>query len=198
MGERAARAQRSPDLIPLEEERVVIARLQNGDRAAAATLYGWYGEPLYRQVILPRLPNPDLANDCLAETFVTALTKIAQYRFQNLSVFFWLRRIAINKVIDQYRRSGRTTELLDNVGEEDNPLVEPADKPDRSTDVDETRVMVEKSLSMLNPRYAEVLRLRLIDDRPREECAQILDVKVGTLDVLLHRATKAFRKVYPP
>lgn len=198
MSERAARAHKSPDLIPLEEERVVIAALQNGDRTAAATLYGWYGEPLYRQVILPRLPNPDLANDCLAETFVTALTKIAQYRFQNLSVFFWLRRIAINKVVDQYRRSGRTTELLDNIGEEDNPLVAPADKPDRSIDIDETRGMVEKSLSLLNPRYAEVLRLRLIEDRPREECAQILDVKVGTLDVLLHRATKAFRKVYPP
>jgi RNA polymerase sigma factor (sigma-70 family) len=198
MNERAARASRSPDLVPLEEERAVVARLQNGDRSAASALYGWYGEPLYRQVILPRLPNPDLANDCLAETFVTALTKIDQYRFQNVSVFFWLRRIAINKVLDTYRRQGRTTELLDNVGEEDNELVEPAVKPDRNVDADDTKKLVEKSLSLLNPRYAEVLRMRLLDETPREQCAQVLGITVGNLDVLVHRAAKAFRKVYPP
>lgn len=186
------------DLVPLEEERAVIARLQAGDRSAAAVLYGWYGDALYRQVILPRLPSPDLANDCLAETFVTALTRIDTYRFRNVSIYFWLRRIAINKVIDTYRRQGRHTELPDVVNEDDNELVEPAEKPDRQLDVDDTKQMVETSLSRLNPRYAEVLRLRLIEERTREECAELLGVKVGTLDVLLHRASKAFRKVYPP
>lgn len=176
----------------------MIERLQRGDRSAAAELYGWYGDPLYRAVILPRLPSPDLASDCLAETFVTALTKIGGYRFQNLSVFFWLRRIAINKVIDTYRRMGRTTGLAEQVGEDENPLIEPTERPDRSTDASETQKMVETSLSRLNPRYAEVLRLRLIDDRTREECAQILGVTVGNFDVLLHRASKAFRQVYPP
>ena len=176
----------------------MVARLQNGDRSAASALYGWYSEPLYRQVILPRLPNPDLANDCLAETFVTALTKMGQYKFQNVSVFFWLRRIAINKVIDTYRKLGRTTELLDNVGEEENELVEPATKPDRGMDADDTKKMVEKSLSLVNPRYAEILRMRLIDEIPREDCAATLGITVGNLDVLVHRAAKAFRKVYPP
>lgn len=198
MNESAPEVAKKSDLVPLEEERAVVLRLQNGDRSAAAVLYGWYGDALYRQVILPRLPNADLGSDCLAETFVTALTKIGAYRFQNVSIFFWLRRIAINKVVDVYRRQGRTTELQDNVGEEDNSLVEPTEKPDRQLEVEDTKRMVETSLSQLNPRYAEVLRMRLIDERTREECADVLGVKVGTLDVLLHRATKAFRKVYPP
>lgn len=176
----------------------MILRLQQGDRSAAATLYGWYGEPLYRQVILPRLPSPDLANDCLAETFVQALTKIAQFKIQNMSIFFWLRRIAINKVIDVYRRQGRQVELPEVVSEEENELTEPAEKPDRNLDVVETKQMVDTSLSRLNPRYAEVLRMRLIEERSREECAALLDITVGNLDVLLHRATKAFRQVYPP
>jgi RNA polymerase sigma factor (sigma-70 family) len=188
----------SNDLVPLEEERAVILRLQQGDRSAAAVLYGWYGDAVYRQVVLPRLPNPDLANDCLAETFVTALTKIGSYRFQNVSIFFWLRRIAINKVVDVYRRQGRNAELPETVSEEESDLTEPAPKPDRNLEVEDTRKMVETSLSRLNPRYAEVLKLRLIEERPREECAEVLGIKVGTLDVLLHRATKAFRKVYPP
>jgi RNA polymerase sigma factor (sigma-70 family) len=187
------------DLVPLEEERVVVERLQSGDRSAAAALYGWYGDPLYRQVILPRLPNPELANDILAETFCTALTRIETYRFQNVSIFFWLRRIAINKVMDTYRRQGRQTELPEQLSEDDvADYGETPNRPDDGLEGEDTRQMVETSLSRLNERYAQVLRLRLLDDRSREECAEILGVKVGTLDVLLHRATKAFRKVYPP
>ena len=176
----------------------MILRLQQGDRQAAATLYGWYGEPLYRQVILPRLPNVEQANDCLAETFCTVLSKIATYKFQNLSIFFWLRRIAINKVMDLYRRQGRTAELPENVAEDEGAMIEAPPRPDRGMEVDEAKRDVEISLSRLNPRYSEVLRLRLIDERSREEAAEVLGVTVGNLDVLLHRAAKAFRKVYPP
>ena len=40
--------------------------------------------------------------------------------------------------------------------------------------------------------------MRLIDETPREQCAESLGITVGNLDVLVHRAAKAFRKVYPP
>lgn len=42
------------------------------------------------------------------------------------------------------------------------------------------------------------LRMRLIEDRDREECAAEMGVTVGNFDVILHRASKAFRKKYPP
>ena len=48
-------------------------------------------------------------------------------------------------------------------------------------------------LKTMNPRYAAVLRMRLLEDRDRHACAEALDVKLGTLDVLLFRACKAFR-----
>ena len=34
-----------------------------------------------------------------------------------------------------------------------------------------------------------------LEDRSREECAKTLEVKLGTLDVLLYRACKSFKKV---
>ena len=187
----------SSDLVPLEEERVVIQRLQSGDRAAFATLYGWYGAPIYRQAILPRLPIPELAEDCLRDTFRTALEKIGTFRLENRSIFFWLRRIAINKAIDVHRRRKRDLELVEQVQHESVTAVQPT-RPDRALEVEDTRRLVELSLSNLNPRYAQALRLRLIEDRPREECAEALGVTVGNFDVILHRASKAFRKVYPP
>ena len=101
--------------------------------------------------------------------------------------------------MDTYRRQGRQTELPAQLSEEDAiETGESPNRPDDGLDVQDTQAMIETSLSRLNERYAQVLRLRLLDGRSREECADILGVKVGTFDVLLHRAAKAFRKVYPP
>ena len=186
------------DLVALEEERAVILRLQSGDRTAFATLYGWYGDLLYRQAILPRLPIPELAEDCLRETFRTALERIDTFRLENRSIFFWLRRIAVNKAIDIHRRHRRDERLAEAVGAEPEPPMAVPDRPDRNLEVDELRRMVETSLSNLNARYARALRLRLLEERTREECAEDLGVSVGNFDVILHRAAKAFRKVFPP
>lgn len=177
----------------------MIERLQAGDRAAFATLYGWYGDLIFRQAILPRLPIRELAEDCLRDTFRTALEKITTFRIENRSIFFWLRRIAVNKAIDVHRRHKRDHSLAEAVKQDNTTSMGSApQRPDRGLEIDDTRRMVEASLANMNARYARALQLRLIEDRPREECAEILGVTVGNFDVILHRAAKAFRKVYPP
>ena len=186
------------DFVPLNEERKVIQRLKNGDREAFAELYGWYGDLLYRQTILPRLPIIELAEDCLRDTFRTALEKIHSFDLNDRSIFFWLRRIAVNKAIDTHRRHKRDRNIQEKAKQdvEQQPLAAPA--PDRGLEVEDLRNMVSKSLSFLNERYAQALHLRFIEDLDREACAAAMDVSVGNFDVILHRAAKAFRKVYPP
>jgi RNA polymerase sigma factor (sigma-70 family) len=199
VSEEARQTSPAGDLVPLEEERAVIQRLQAGDRTAFATLYGWYGELLYRQAILPKLPVRELAEDCLRDTFRTALEKIATFQQQDRSIFFWLRRIAVNKAIDVYRRHKRDQALADKVKQDPHhPHGAAAPRPDRGLEIDDTRRQVQESLANMNARYARALTLRLIEDRPREECAEIMGVTVGNFDVILHRAAKAFRQVYPP
>ncbi len=191
----------SADTVPLSEEQEVIERLKVGDRAAAATLYRWYGDRIYRQVILPRLPVRELAEDVLRDTFRLVLERIEQFQPQQRSIFFWIRRIAINRSIDVYRayqRTRRMEERLVAADAVDRTMSQPPPRPDRKPEVEETNDMVRRSLDRLNPRYAEALRLRLLEDRDREECAEIMNVSLGNFDVILHRAAKAFRKVYPP
>ena len=77
-------------------------------------------------------------------------------------------------------------------------MSEPPPAPDRAPEVEETRDAVNAALDQLNPRYASALRMRLLEDRDRDECADALGVSVGNFDVILHRAAKAFRKVFPP
>lgn len=187
------------DLVPLEQERVVIERLQAGDRAAFATLYGWYGDRIYRQAILPRLPDRTLAEDALREAFRTVLEKIGTYTPQNRSIFFWIRRIAINKAIDIHRRHKRDRALAEAVQQEPaDALHQRPERPDRGLELADLRRDIETSLTRINDRYATALRLRLLEERSREECAELLGIKIATFDVLLHRASKAFRKEYPP
>ena len=191
----------APETITLDQERDVVARLHQGDRAAAAELYQWYGEKLYRMVILPRLPNPELAEDVLKDTFRLAMERIHQFRLEDRSIWFWLRRIASNRAIDVHRARQRARKFQEKYADAETAertMGRPPPRPDRAPEIAETKEMVELSLGRMNTRYATALRLRLIEDRDRPECASILGVSVSTFDVILHRACKAFRKVYPP
>jgi len=53
---------------------------------------------------------------------------------------------------------------------------------------------VRELLLRINPRYADAIRMRVLEERPREEAALALGVSVATFDVVLHRAMAALRK----
>lgn len=146
-------------------------------------------------MILPRVPVRELAEDVLRDTFRLVLERIHQYTpEENKSIYFWIRRIAINRGMDVYRswkRARRLEEAM--VVETPSFSVDPVDP---ELDREDTRARIEAALSQVNPRYAEALRMRLLDDQPREDCAQRMGVTVGNFDVILHRACAAFRKVY--
>lgn len=188
----------------LEEERVVIERIQNGDREAAAILYQWFGVILFQQVILVRLPTVEKAEDVLRDCFRILFEKIGQFTPSNRSIFFWLRRIAINLIIDTYRKEKKTRHIAERILAEDAMEVvgsyEPT--PDVALELEQEkqriRNMIETSFERINPRYALALRTRLLEEKSREECAEILGVKINAFDVLFHRACKAFRQNYPP
>ncbi len=125
------------------------------------------------------------------------MERIDQYQPQGASIFFWMRRIAINRAIDVHRAHQRRRRLADAVKQEpDRTVGQRPLAPDRAPEIAETRDAVQQALATLNPRYARALRMRLLEERDRDECAAALDVTVGNFDVIFHRACKAFRKVY--
>lgn len=170
--------------------------MKRGDRAAAGTLYEWYGDCLFREVILPRMPAREQAEDILRDTFRLVLERISMYQpEEDKSIYFWIRRIAINRTLDVHRANQRGRRLQDAV-EAEASLADAAPPPDATFDGEDTRGRIEAALTQINARYAEALRMRLLDERPREECAMRMGVTVGNFDVILHRACAAFRKVW--
>jgi len=183
----------------------MVLALQQGNRQAASWLYETFSDVLFRKVILSRLPYLEQAEDVLCETFRIAFEKIATYTVIDRSIFFWLRRIAINLVVDTYRKQVRKKELAERILARDAVDMVMASQSttadavlSRTEEEEDTKTMVHKSLERLNPRYAKALRMRLLEDKTREECAEEFGISVGNFDVLFHRASKAFRDNYPP
>jgi RNA polymerase sigma-70 factor (ECF subfamily) len=182
----------------LAEEERLVARAQAGDREALRPIFERYGPVLYSAVILPRLGNAAEAEDVLKETMVTAVAQIDRFTWQGRSIYHWLRRVAVNKIIDVHRAHRRGDRLVDALTQElDVHLPEPASAEEALIATEEraiNRRRIAETLADLNPRYAEAIRLRLVEELPRTTCAERLGVTLGTFDVLFFRALAAFRK----
>jgi RNA polymerase sigma factor (sigma-70 family) len=182
----------------LKQERRLIKRARRGDREAFAALYRAYARPLYARVLMPNLGDPGAAEDALADTFSTALERLAQYEIKDVSIWNWLARIAKNKAIDMHRGRARTARTLCSFKNLFEPLTQGVKEPEHLVEardeLEQTHRQVQAILEKLNPRYQEAIRLRFLEDKSRPECAELLDVKIGTLDVLVLRALRAFRR----
>jgi RNA polymerase sigma-70 factor (ECF subfamily) len=180
----------------LEEERRLLGELRRGDRTAFARLYRAFAQPLYVRVLLPKLGDRQAAEDVLAESFRIMLEKLDQYEDRGGSIWSWLATVAANKARDVERERARRGQALRGFALLSAPLLDaqapgPGDDP---ADGARLQAAVARVMEELNPRYRRALTLRFIEDRPRVECAALLEVKVATFDVLLLRALRAFRE----
>ena len=189
----------APDAaLSLDDEERLIARAQAGDVEALRPLLTQFSDPLYTTVILPRTGSVAAAEDILRDTLVTAIEKIGAFRWEGRSFYGWLRQIALHKVIDGHRRAkrgGRVMAALAHEVERETPFWARADE--QLIAAEERRhngARIQTVLAGMAPRYREAIQLRLVDELPREECARRLAITLGTFDVLLFRAIRAFRK----
>ena len=182
----------------LEEERRLVAEAQAGNLDAMRPILERYAQPLYGTVILPRLGDAASAEEVLRDTLATAVEKINRFTWQGKSIYPWLRQIAINKVYDVHRQSKRSRRLADAMVHEVPVESDPESHADAQLIADQERrsprERIDETMGNLQERYRTAIELRLIQELPREECARRLGVTIGTFDVLLFRAVRAFRK----
>jgi RNA polymerase sigma factor (sigma-70 family) len=181
-----------------ERERALVERAQAGDRKAVGELLTRHGQSLYRNVLLPRLGSEAAAQDALGETYAKVVERIGQFRWQNVGFYPWLRMVALRVALDALRAKKRL------VLWEAEDLEREIDEASHETPVDQSlsdrrdreaaRAKVDAALERLHPRYARVIRMRILEERAREEVAAELGVTPATFDVLLHRAIAALKK----
>ena len=174
----------------LEQERRLLGALRRGDRTAFSNLYRAFAQPLYARVLLPKLGDRQAAEDVLGETFRIMLEKLDQYEDRGGSIWSWLATVAANRARDVERERARRGQALRGFALLSAPLLD----AQAAEDGVRLQAAVARVMDELNPRYRRALTLRFIEERPRVECAALLEVKVATFDVLLLRALRAFRE----
>jgi len=184
--------------LELEQEQRLVEEAQQGNLDAMRPILERYARPLYGTVILPRLGDAASAEEVLRDTLATAVEKIRRFTWQGKSIYPWLRQIAINKVYDVHRQSKRSRRLADAMVHEIAVETDPASHADAQLIADQERrahrERIDETLQHLQDRYRTAIELRLVQELPREDCARRLGVTIGTFDVLLFRAVRAFRK----
>lgn len=184
----------------LEAERELCMRAQSGDRTALGQILRRYGPILYRSVLLPRLGREALAQDALAETYARVVERFHQFQWQNAGVYPWLRVVALRIALDILRARRREllydpTDLEREIdASEDDPATNGEAELCEKRDLADARARVDAALDAINPRYAQAIRLRVLEERSRDEVAASLGVSVATFDVVLHRALTALKK----
>jgi RNA polymerase sigma-70 factor (ECF subfamily) len=153
-------------------------------------------------VLLPRLGNEAAAKEALSETYAKVVANIDKFVWQNVGFYPWLRTVALRIALDQLRAKKRIVLF------EEDDLARELDATQTATPVEQTisdhrdreaaRRKVEEALARINPRYARAIRLRVLEEKPRDEVAAELGVTPSTFDVLLHRAITALRKALEP
>jgi RNA polymerase sigma-70 factor (ECF subfamily) len=186
--------------VELVEEQRLVEEAQAGHLDAMRPLLERYAQPLYGTVILPRLGDTATAEDVLRDTLATAVEKIGRFTWQGKSIYPWLRTIAINKVMDVHRQAKRSRKLVDAMVHEVPQESDPDSHADAQLIADQERrahrERIDASLGLISDRYRTAIELRLVEELSREECAKRLGITVGTFDVLLFRAVRAFRKQF--
>jgi RNA polymerase sigma-70 factor, ECF subfamily len=186
-----------PSELTLEEQQQLIERAANGDGDAFGRLYDVFKNPIFRTVIFPRVRDVSAAEEILQETFLLAVEKIGEFTWQDRSIFFWLRMIAINKVREWVAGSSRSATVDSSVLD-----YQPDDSYQPESQVlledyqSDLQKKTEQILEEINERYREAISLRLLMKKSREESAAVLGITVETFDVVFFRACKAFKKAY--
>jgi len=159
--------------------------------------FGEIYEAFYKKIfgyVFRRTGNYDSAKDITAETFLKAYTGIGKFKWRNISVLYWLYKIATNEINKFFNSRKYMPESLNRIHEEYG--VDITDYSNAETE----RIMLEEELEKhqefmkvsnlikkLDPKYQDVISLRFFEQKSIKEIAIILEKKEGTVKSLLSR-----------
>lgn len=143
--------------------------------------------------------NYDVAEDITQDTFLKLYTKFDDLKGGNLSA--WLFTTAKNAALNYKKKHDR--EILSVDDEEytdDEPYRESTEEEYAENELERERARLHdrifQGLMEKNPRWYDAVFLAYYMEIPQEKVAQMMDIRLGVLHSILHRAKKWIRKTY--
>ena len=162
----------------------LIRGCQVNDRKAQFQVYKLYYKAMFNTAL--RIVNDSsLAEDIMQEAFLEAFRQIETYRGES-SFGTWLKKIVINKSIDEIRKAKDVISI-------DELDVEVPDQNDNENymQVLSTRVEeIRKAIHALPDSYRIILSLYLLEGYDHEEISQVLNISYNLSRTRYSRARK--------
>lgn len=140
------------------------------------------------------------AEDIVQESFVRAYLALERYpeeRIRTLKVRPWLYKVTWS-VYCNYTGRSKSPPLVPLDLSEDGPLMEReeywSEQPEKLFEHVERRQELEELVNSLPPRYREIVSLYYFDELSHQEIAEMLNQRVGTIKVYVHRGIRMLRK----
>ena len=169
-------------------EQMLAKSCSEGNKAAEEELYRRYAVKVYA-LCRRYLGNDDEAKDLMLETLIQALGKIDSFKYtREGSLYGWIRRIAINKAINQIRRH-RWRMIPMDLWTQDN-IPEPTE--DEVIDIPNERIL--EWISELPESRRTVFNLYCVDGYSHKEISQMLGITETASTSLLAKARKTLKE----
>ncbi len=174
-------------------EHVLVDAIREGDRKAMARLVELHADAVYR-FVYHRLDRLEALEDLVQEVFLAAWKALAFFRGES-EIRTWLLGIARHKIADYYRERLQKPVISDDPDSDSGPA-SLAIFPDVDARLDGERLeeRTRQVLSTMPEQYRAVLRWRYWDQRSLAEMAAICGNTEKSIERLLDRARRLFRK----
>ena len=177
--------------VKLEKERELIARAQQGDRAAFAALVRAHQNEVY--TLARRLVgDPHLASDIAQEALIRAWRALPKFR-GDAQLSTWLHRITVNTAWTHKKRAKRHSgSSLDDYAELAAPMG--SDHPEVAGEILELRGRLRAALDRLPEGQRRVVVMKDVYGWSHAEIAESMGITVTAAKVRLHRARARLAK----
>ncbi len=169
----------------------LLERCRKDDRKAHYELYSMCFSFLFSVCRRYYINREDMESS-LNHVYVKIIKNISGYIKKSEEVPFelWARRIAINHIVDEFRRNKKHRETLDYREIHDAEELHPVMQPDFDSEKLEEIMDAVNQLPEMN---RAVFNLFVVDGYKHEEIAKMLSISAGTSKAHLHRAKKKLR-----
>jgi len=177
------------------EERRLVARAQDGDRAAFEELVRLHAARLYA-VVLRLAGDRHEAEEVTQETFLRAWRGIDGFK-GDARFFTWLYRIGVNEA----RRSSQRGSGPRAVTSLEQHRIDPRDPgpgPAGAAEHTDLRSALEAAIAALDDDYRAPLVLRDVEGLSTAEAAELMGLGEAAFKSRLHRARLAVRMAVEP
>ncbi len=175
-------------------DETLASRACSGDLSAYEELVNRYKNSVFA-IVYRMVGQYQEAEDITQEVFISVYEKL--YQFDTSKRFSpWLYRIATNASISALRRKKKVVMLNFDETYAQSPDPAPDEfNPEHAYERQELREEIQKAIAELPESYRVVIALRYQSDLNNQEIADILGVSKENVEVKVHRARKALRRI---